>query len=79
MRATAPPTAASMLLTSGRNGHLEVPAFFLKLKQGYTERKMEKVYIDKCRYEIQEKKFRYGIPAFTGPFRAIIETIFGEG
>jgi hypothetical protein len=29
-------------------------------------------YIDKCRYEIQrKKKSRYGIPAYTGPFRAL--------
>jgi hypothetical protein len=27
------------------------------------------IYIDKCQYEIQErKKFRYGIPAYTGQF-----------
>jgi hypothetical protein len=25
-----------------RNGHLEVPVYFLKSKQGYTVRKMEK-------------------------------------
>jgi hypothetical protein len=34
---------------------------------------MDIVYIDKCRYEIQEqKKFRYGVPAYTGPFRTLI-------
>jgi hypothetical protein len=33
---------------------------------------MDIVYIDK--YEIQEeRKFRYGIPAYTGPFRALVE------
>jgi hypothetical protein len=31
----------------------------------------EKKYVDKCRYEIQEPKYvRYGIPAYTVPFRA---------
>jgi hypothetical protein len=29
------------------------------------------LYIDKCRYEIQEQQFRYGIPAYTGPFPAL--------
>jgi hypothetical protein len=37
---------------------------------------MDIVYTDKCRYEIQEqKKFRYGIPAYTRPFRAVFITI----
>jgi hypothetical protein len=46
-----------------------MPAYFLKSKQGYTVRKMEKIngysrlYID---------KFRYAIPAYTGQFRALI-------
>jgi hypothetical protein len=31
---------------------------------------MDMVYINKCRYEIQEKRFRYGIPVYTDPFRA---------
>jgi hypothetical protein len=46
-------------LPSARKGNSEVPAYFLKFKQGYTVRKMEKVnrvYIDNCRYEIQEQK-----------------------
>jgi hypothetical protein len=33
---------------------------------------MDIAYIDKCRYEIKgKKKFRYGIPAYTGPFRTL--------
>jgi hypothetical protein len=32
---------------------------------------MYMVFIDKCRYEIQEQKFRYGITVHTGPFRAL--------
>jgi hypothetical protein len=50
-----------------------VPVYFLKAKQGYTIRKMEKdmdiLYIYKCRYEIQEQKeVWYGILVYTGPF-----------
>jgi hypothetical protein len=30
---------------------------------------MDVVYIYKCRYGIQEEKFRYGIRIYTGPFR----------
>jgi hypothetical protein len=34
---------------------------------------MDVEYIDKCQYEIQEqKKFRYGIPEYTDPFRALV-------
>jgi hypothetical protein len=33
---------------------------------------MNKKYIDKGRYEIQENKFRCGIPAYTGTFRALV-------
>jgi hypothetical protein len=30
------------------------------------------MYIGKCRYEIQEqRKFRYGIPVYTGPLQAL--------
>jgi hypothetical protein len=33
---------------------------------------MDIVHIGKCRYEIQEQeKFRYGTPAYTGPFLAL--------
>jgi hypothetical protein len=28
-------------------------------------------YVNKCRYDTQEQKFRYGIPAYTGPFRTL--------
>jgi hypothetical protein len=49
---------------------------------------MDISYIDKCQYEIQKKKkFQCGIPAYTGPFQALLltkqltdcvrETIFG--
>jgi len=31
------------------------------------------VCIDEFRYEIQEQTFRYSIPAYTGPFRALPE------
>jgi hypothetical protein len=51
---------------SAWNGNLEVPAHFLKAKQGYTVRKTDIVYIGKFRYEIQEKKkFLYAIPAIS--------------
>jgi hypothetical protein len=33
----------TVLLTSARNVNLEVPAYFLEVKQGYTVRKMEKI------------------------------------
>jgi hypothetical protein len=67
---------ASRPLCSARNKNLEVPVYFLKEKQGYTVRKMERkinglMYIDKCCYEIQEKKFGYSIPAYAGQFRAL--------
>jgi hypothetical protein len=37
---------------------------------------MDIAHIDKCQYEIEEQKevpvwFRCGIPAYTGPFRAL--------
>jgi hypothetical protein len=55
-----------------------VPVYFLKVnKDIQTEklRKMDIACIDKCWYEIQEqKKFRYGIPAYTGPFRALVSS-----
>jgi hypothetical protein len=34
---------------------------------------MDTVFIEKCRYEIQEKEFRYGIPAYTDPFQALYQ------
>jgi uncharacterized membrane-anchored protein YitT (DUF2179 family) len=66
---------SASLVSSARNGNLEVPVYVLKAKQGYTVRKMEKyiwmvVYIDKCRYEIQEQK---EVPVwYTGPFRELL-------
>jgi hypothetical protein len=48
-----------LLLISDRNGNLEVPVYLLKVKQRYTVRKKERdkgIYINKCRYEIQEQK-----------------------
>jgi hypothetical protein len=36
---------------------------------------MDIMCIDKYRYKIQEqKKFRYGIPAYTGAFKALYRT-----
>jgi hypothetical protein len=33
---------------------------------------MDKIHTGKCRYKIQEKKkFQYGIPAYTGPFKTL--------
>jgi hypothetical protein len=57
-----------------------VPVYFLKAKQGYAvretgKRKIGIAHVDKCRYEIQERKevpVNYGIPVHTDPFRALI-------
>jgi hypothetical protein len=64
------------VIISAGSGKSEVPVYYLKVKQGYTIRKRWKkiygyrllyTYIDKCRYETEEqKKFRYGIPAYFG-------------
>jgi hypothetical protein len=69
-----------MYIVSARSGNLEV-LVYLKARQGYTIRKMDIVYIDKCWYEIQEKKkFWYGIPAYTDPFQALYHhTLHFEG
>jgi hypothetical protein len=61
--------------TCDPNGNLEVKVRFLKAKQGYTPRKIEKdkwntVYY-KSRYEIQEQT----VPAYTGPFRALVSSL----
>jgi hypothetical protein len=57
---------------------MEVPVKFLKAEQGYTVRKTEQ---DKSMWYIlisagkkfgNKNKFCYGIPAYTGPFRAMI-------
>jgi hypothetical protein len=57
------------------NGNLEVPAYFLKAKQEYTYRKLKKVHafilISAGMKFSNEKKFRYGILAYTFPFRAL--------
>jgi hypothetical protein len=56
--------------------------YFLKAKQGYTVRKMKKkiyIYIRPYRPMLissgtkfrNKKKFQYGMPAYTGPFRAL--------
>jgi hypothetical protein len=38
---------------------------------------MDIIYTDKCLYEIKEqKKFRYGIPVYTGQFRALFSDIW---
>jgi hypothetical protein len=57
-------------LASARNRNLEVPVYFLNLNKDITSektgKKMDTVYIDKCRYEIQEQK---EVPVlYTGPF-----------
>jgi hypothetical protein len=47
---------------SAWNGNLEVPVYFLKAKQGYTDRKKLKgrlyvsIHIGKCRYQIKKQK-----------------------
>jgi hypothetical protein len=55
-----------------------MPVDFLKAKQGYTARKTDKdkwiglYYISADMKFRNKNKFRYGIPAFTGPFRALV-------
>jgi hypothetical protein len=72
---------AEYLITSARNGNLEVRDIFLKAKQGYTVRKME---TDKLTYCIMisehiqfsnKKKFWYGMTAYTDPFLATVSAI----
>jgi len=59
------------------NGNSEVLTYFLEEKQGYTVRKTKKkqmgiVYIERCRYEIQEQKW---VPVWhTGTYRPISST-----
>jgi hypothetical protein len=53
-----------------------MPVYFLKAKQEYTVRKWKKdkwiVYIlISGGTKFRGKKFRYGIQAFTGPFRVL--------
>jgi hypothetical protein len=57
-----------------------VPVYFLKAKQGYTVREMEKdIYVRPYSSMLissgtkfrNKKKFQYGMPAYTGPFRAL--------
>jgi hypothetical protein len=43
---------AVMILYSARSGNLEVPVYFLAVKQGCIIRK---IYTDKCLYEIREQ------------------------
>jgi hypothetical protein len=75
----------SSLICIARNKNLKVPVYFLKAKQVYTVRNMEKfeliyIYIYIYRLYIlisvgmklrNKKKFRCDIPACTGPFRAL--------
>lgn len=37
---------------------------------------MDIVYTYKCRYDTQEKKFRYGIPTYTDPFQTLIALLY---
>jgi hypothetical protein len=58
-----------LVVSSAQNGNLEVPVCFLKVKQGYTIRKMEEdkwiyyVFISAGMKFSNKKKFLYGIPA----------------
>jgi hypothetical protein len=63
-----------------QQGNLVASMYFFKAKQKYTIRKMKK---DKWLWCIlksagmkfrNKKKFGYGIPAYTGPFQALIAT-----
>jgi hypothetical protein len=60
-----------------RNGDLEVPVYFLKVKQGYV-RKIEKyklihyILVNAGMKFGNKKKFRYGIPAYASAFRALL-------
>jgi hypothetical protein len=63
---------------SAWNGNLEVPVYFLKAKQGYTDRNKLKgrmdvsIRIGKCRYQIQKQK---EVPVWcTGIYRPISST-----
>jgi hypothetical protein len=63
---------------SARNGNLEVPVYVIKAKQGYTVRKMEEningysFILRSAGMKFRKKmKFRYGMPAYTGPFQAL--------
>jgi hypothetical protein len=61
-------------ITSARNVNSELPVYYLKAKQGYTVRKTEKdkwiCYIS-AGMKFRNKTFRYSIPAYTCPFRAL--------
>jgi hypothetical protein len=63
-------------IVSARNGNLEMPAHFVKVKQEYYVRKMEKIngyfilIIAGMKFR-NKKQFRYGVPAYTGPLRAL--------
>jgi hypothetical protein len=67
-----------LLIFSARNGHLEELVPFLRAKQGYTARRKEnskRISYMLIRADMKfrnEKKFQYGIPAYTGPFRALL-------
>jgi hypothetical protein len=62
-----------LIVTGARNENLELPVRFLKGKQGYSVRKMEKykwiygIFIG-VGTEVKNIKFRYGIPANTAYF-----------
>jgi hypothetical protein len=72
-------TIISNVTTSPRNGNPEEPVYFLKAKQGYTVSKFKKVIdyiLISAGMIFRNRKFRYGIPAYTGPFRALVTTVY---
>jgi len=61
-----------MHIISARNGSLEVPVCILKVKQGYTARKVDIVYVVPVWNSGTKKK----VPVwYTGPFRALCTAI----
>jgi hypothetical protein len=61
-------------IISARNGNVEVPVYFLKVKQGHNVRIMENdkqtqyISISAGMKFRNKKKFRYSMPAYTDPF-----------
>jgi hypothetical protein len=69
----------SYLGPSALNGNIKVQAYFLKAKQGYVVRKVEKykwiysyyIFISTGMKFRNKKKFRYATPLYTGLIRAL--------
>jgi hypothetical protein len=63
------------------NINSDMPVCFVKAKQEYTVRKMGKdkriqsILISTGMKFSNRKKFRFGIPAYTGPFPALMEKV----